>query len=157
MNNHIDSFLWSQGASSTEDSWFIIDGKISKYCRSQEQLEAMSWMTNTQFKTVAKHKKDDDTSLSFEIKTCNNAIQLAGNFMEKDESGRQLVFVLTTKKRPIENIVFTLRQYAGMLNLTLNENDINAYRAFFHRTKKTITVSCLILGVLFLLLLMTKC
>lgn len=119
MNNQIDSFLWSQGASSTEDSWFIIDGRVSKYCRSQEQLEAMSWMTNIQFKTVAKHKTNDDTSLSFEIKTCNNAIQLAGNFKEKDDSGRQLVFVLTTKKRPIENVVSTLRQYAGLLSQSL--------------------------------------
>ena len=156
MNKHLESFLWSQNSSSTEDSWFVIDGKVSKYCRSKEQMDAMLWMTNTKFNTVAKHQKDDETSLSYEIKTSSGATQLIGNFQEKDESGRPLVYVLTTRKKLGKEILATLRQYADLLKLTLRENDINAYLMYFEKKKRIIVLSCLVLGVV-LILLMRNC
>lgn len=151
----IDSFLWCQSISPTDENWFVIDGYVSKYCQSEEQKAAMSFMTSSDLKRKAKHQQGDVTSTGYEIKESNNTIQLSGNFYEVDESGRPLVYVFTTQNRDSQKVIDDLKEYASLINFTLQKENLEAYAQYFVSKKKR-HQKAIIIGVIAVLLILSS-
>lgn len=134
----MNDFLWSQAASPEEPNYFIIDGKMSRYSGSASQNEAMEFMSSFDQQFEVSHCEGDNTSLSFYVKsnTEKNLWQLSGNFKEKDEAGRSLVYVYTTRQSEYENMIDNLKRYSKMLNLSLYETDVDMFMSFFIKNNR---------------------
>lgn len=134
----MNDFLWSQAASREEPDLFVIDGELSHYSGNVLQNKAMEFMSSLGKKYDIRHSESDSTSLAFYIKSNKEKKlwQLSGNFKEKDEVGRNLVYVFTTKQSEFEKIIETLKRYSEMLNLSLYETDVEKFRLFFLKNKR---------------------
>lgn len=130
------SFLWSQSASLTGKDIFIIDGNVSHYFGEPIQNEAMAFMDSNNFKVFDRHEENSSTSLSYRISESREAIQLAGNFREKDECGRYLVYVLSIKSKTEDVVLNTLQDYSTKIGLTLYEEDITSFRLYFQKKER---------------------
>ena len=154
-NKAIDSFLWCQSSSPVDENWFVIDGYVTKYCQSEEQKAAMSFMTSSDLKREAKHQQGDVTSTGYEIKESNDTIQLSGNFHEVDESGRPLVYVFTTRNKDLQKAIDDLKEYANLINLTLRQENLEAYTQYFVSKKKK-HQKAFIIGVIAVLIILSS-
>lgn len=152
MSKEIENFLWCQSGSPVDRNWFVIDEHVSKYCQSEEQNAAMSFMTSSRLKRKAKHKQGTSTSTGYEIKESNTAIQLSGNFYEVDESGRPLVFMFTTKNKDYKKAIDCLSKYASLIGLTLRKEDLKAYEQFFISKKRKRHIALTISIIAFLII-----
>lgn len=153
-NKAIESFLWCQSSSPVDENWFVIDGYVSKYCQSEEQKAAMSFMTSSDLKRKAKHQQGDVTSTGYEIKESNDTIQFSGNFHEVDESGRPLVYVFTTRNKDLQKAIDDLKEYANLINLTLRKENLEAYTQYFVSKKKHQTV--FVIGIVAIVIILSS-
>lgn len=142
------SFLWSQSATLTGKDFFVIDGIVSQYNREHFQNEAMAFMTDKDFKVIEQHQGKHATTLSYRISEKKDAIQLAGNYLERDECGRYLVYVLSIKSKAEEDVVNTLQDYSNKIGCTLNKEDLAAFRLFFKKKRRKILIRRLICWLL---------
>lgn len=149
----MDNFLWSQAATLEEKNIYVIDGVFSRYSGTLLQKEAMEVMSSFGLKYKVRHKEGEKTSPAFYVKEKHGLIQLSGNFLEKDEVGRFLVYVFTTRQKDIKAITDTLISYSKIIGLTLNETDIHCFEDFFQiRRKKKKWVIILLLLLVFVVL-----
>lgn len=130
------NFLWSQSASLTGKDILIIDGNVSHYFGEPIQNEAMAFMDSNDFKEFDRHKEKSSTSLSYRISENREAIQLAGNFREKDECGRHLVYVFSTKSKSGDEVLNTLQDYSTKICLTLYEEDLANFHLYFQKKER---------------------
>lgn len=154
-NKAIESFLWCQSFSPTDENWFVIDGHVSKYCQSEEQKDAMSFMTSSDLRRKAKHQQGDVTSTGYEIKESIDTIQLSGNFYEVDESGRPLVYVFTTRNRDLQKAIDDLKKFASLINFTLQKENLEAYMHYFVSKKKK-RQKAFVIGVVAVLMVLSS-
>lgn len=158
------NFLFVQWKKPTDQSRFVIDGRVSEYAGSEEQNKLMKMLAKIpECKEVGSKKDRSDLSPSFRCSFMNaNKSSLKfveGNFMEKDCTGRQMVYIFATYENDSNTIAHTLEEYAALLGVTPYAADLQVIKKniFINQSNnKTlwiiIAIILVILALLFILL-----
>lgn len=159
----MNSSLWVQWKKPTDSSRFVIDGIPSEYSRTQVQDGVMSLMINApKFKEIAKKRKGDDLSPSFRLSYFSAKGKtyycVEGNFEEKDEADRKLVYIFLTQEKDPQTIVNVLLEYSNKLGVTPHQQDLEVIkRQKFneYNNKKIVLCITIAITVISLLVLFT--
>ena len=165
--------LFVQWKKPTDASRFVIDGKYSEYSGTDIQDKIMMILSDIQNnKEICSNKGNPKLSPSFRCsyrRSPKNASLyiIEGNFEETDIAGRKLVYIFATYESDSQKWADILKEYASILGVTLNKEDIKEINqiSISHRvlhTKAIITnnknsKSCIItimIAIIFLLLFM---
>lgn len=149
----MNSCLWVQWKKPTDSSRFVIDGVPSEYSRTDVQDGVMSLLINApKFKEIAKKRKGDDLSPSFRLSYVSakgkTYFCVEGNFEEKDEADRKLVYIFLTQEKDSQSIVDILQEYSKKLGVTPHQQDLEVIKSHqFNKYNNTKIVLCVTVAI----------
>ena len=141
----MNSYLWSQGLGETDKDICIINGQMSFYEASSEQVDMMRIINNPSFKP--QNIQMDGTSQAFKVKTRKNWLYISGNYHETDNCGRPRLYIFVTESCDLDGVKQTLNNYAGQMKCTLYDADMAAIEKYFSQKRKNRIISLSTLAI----------
>lgn len=153
------NYLFVQWKKPTDASRMVIDGEVCEYSGTDLQDKIMKLLSKVpKCKEICSNKNRSDLSPSFRCSYADTKhsriVFVEGNFIETDIAGRNLVFIFATSENEGVKIAQILQEYALLLGVTPNAEDLNVIRTtkFKNKIKTALCVTIALFVLLFMLL-----
>ncbi|MDD7724402.1 MAG: hypothetical protein SOY07_02215 [Bacteroidales bacterium] len=123
------NFLFVQWKKPTDASRYVIDGEVSEYSATDQQVEIMTSLADIgNFKELCRNRNNPELSPSFRCSYKKTRSQVRyyveGNFLETDEADRKLVYIFSAEEKDPFKVAEILTNYATKLGVTPTPKDL---------------------------------